>query len=146
MGYYCVSNMRLVALQDTPLAWLKAGIGWHASTSRGSGRQGLAATYEKKRELAWIGGKAMARFQEQLMCAGRLRVMGESPRASRPDDGSAKLKPRVQGERARRVKVWEREVTVTVTEIDQGGQTRQWRNMRYCSEGQEKCRLLRGLT
>jgi hypothetical protein len=29
MGYYCVSNMRFVALQDTPLAWLKAGIGWH---------------------------------------------------------------------------------------------------------------------
>jgi hypothetical protein len=80
--------------------------------------------------------------------------MGESPKASPPDDGNAKLKPRVRaegegktekgmGETAR-----ERagEVTVTVTEIGQGVQTRQWRTMRYCSEGQEKCRLLRGLT
>lgn len=77
--------MRFVALQDTPLAWLKAGIGWHASTSRGSGRHGLAATYEKKRRLAWRGGKAIASFQEQLMRARMSKVMGESPKASPPD-------------------------------------------------------------
>lgn len=51
----------------------------------------------------------MARFQEQLMRGRMSKVVGESPKASPPNDGSAKLKPRVQRERARRIKVWERQ-------------------------------------
>jgi hypothetical protein len=88
--------MRFVALLDTPLAWLKAGIGWHASTSRGSGRQGLAATYEMKRKLAWTGCKGYGQVPGTVDACRDVKSDGESSKASPLDDGSAKLKPRVQ--------------------------------------------------
>lgn len=77
----------------------------------GSGRQGLATTYEKKkRELACLDGpRGYSQILRAVDACWMSKVMGESPKASPPDDGSAKLKPPVQREGARRIKVWERQ-------------------------------------